>query len=107
MVNEAYAMAPFPGGNGGGTGSLFMSMLPIIAMFAIFYFLLIRPQSKKQKEHQLMLDNLKEGDNVITTGGIYGTIAKIKEDAITLQVAENVKVKIGKGYISALKGKED
>ena len=106
MVNEAYAMAPLPGGEG-GAGSLFMSMMPIIAMFAIFYFLLIRPQSKKQREHQLMLDNLKEGDNVITTGGIYGTIAKIKEDAITLQVAENVKVKIGKGYIAALKGKED
>ena len=106
MVNEAYAMAPLPGGEG-GAGSLFMSMLPIIAMFAIFYFLLIRPQSKKQRAHQLMLDNLKEGDNVITTGGIYGTIAKIKEDAITLQVAGNVKVKIGKGYIAALKGKED
>ncbi len=105
MVNEAYAMAPPSGGS--GPESLFMSFLPIIAMFAIFYFLLIRPQSKKQKEHKTMLENLKEGDSVLTTGGIYGTIAKIKEDVITLQIAENVKIKISRGYVASMKGKEE
>lgn len=106
MVNNAFAMAP-PVSGTGGAGSLFMSLLPILAMFAIFYFLLIRPQSKKQKDHKAMLDNLKEGDNVLTNGGMYGTIAKIKDDVITLQIAENVKIKISRGYVAALKGKED
>lgn len=106
MVNEAYAMAP-PQAGGGAAGSLFMSLLPILAMFAIFYFLLIRPEGKKRKDHKTMLDNLKEGDNILTTGGVYGTIIKIKDDVITLQIAENVKIKVSKNYVAALKGKED
>ncbi|MEK6591416.1 MAG: preprotein translocase subunit YajC [Nitrospinota bacterium] len=106
MVSEAFAMPP-PQSGGGGSGSLFISFIPILVMFAIFYLLLIRPQAKKQKEHKVMLASIKEGDNVLTTGGIYGTIIKIKDDIITLQIADNVKIKVSRGYIAAMKGQED
>ena len=82
-----------------------LSFLPLVAMFAIFYFLLIRPQQKKQKERDAMLTSLKEGNNVITTGGLYGKIKKIKDDVITLQIADNVRVKISKDSVTSLKDK--
>lgn len=105
MVENAYAMAPPPGGSeGAGTAGLFGMLPPLIAMFAIFYFLLIRPQQKKQKEHTSMLEALKEGDNILTNGGIYGTIKKIKEDVLTVQIADNVRVKVSRKSVSRLKG---
>jgi preprotein translocase subunit YajC len=107
MVEKAYAMAPPPGGpEGSSPGAGFLGMLPpLIAMFAIFYFLLIRPQQKKQKERDSMLDSLKEGNNVLTTGGLYGKIKKIKDDVITLQIADNVRVKISKDSVTNVKDK--
>jgi len=107
MVEKAYAMAPPLGGpEGSSPGAGFLGMLPpLLAMFAIFYFLLIRPQQKKQKERDAMLTSLKEGNNVITTGGLYGKIKKIKDDVITLQIADNVRVKISKDSVTSLKDK--
>jgi preprotein translocase subunit YajC len=107
MVEKAYAMAPPLGGSEGSSpGAGFLGMLPpLLAMFAIFYFLLIRPQQKKQKERDAMLTSLKEGINVITTGGLYGKIKKIKDDVITLQIADNVRVKISKDSVTSLKDK--
>lgn len=104
MIKEAYAMAPPSSGAEGAPSAGLLGMLPpIIAMFAIFYFLLIRPQQKKQKEHDGMLDALKEGDNILTSGGIYGTIRKIKDDVLTVQIADNVKVKVSRKSVSSLK----
>ena len=78
-----------------------MSLLPpMIMMFAIFYFILIRPQQKKQKEALKMLDNLKEGDTVVTLSGIHGTIKKLKDDTVMLQIADNVRIKINRTSIS-------
>ncbi len=102
-----YAMGGAPkdaGSAPGGTGAIF-SFLPLILIFVIFYFLLIRPQSKKAKEHKGMLENLKNGDKVITTGGIYGVIEGIEGDAITLKIAENVKVKMSRSAVAGLREK--
>ena len=70
-----------------------------ILIFAVFYFLLIRPQQKKAKEHQAYLANLKRGDKVITSGGIYGQITGLTESAVTLEVAENVRIKVSRSSI--------
>ena len=86
----------------------FMSMLPLILMFAAMYFLLIAPQRKKQKAHEKMLTTLKAGDEIVTTGGIYGTITAVKEDRFTVRVGDNnQKLEIGKGFVHALVKKAD
>ncbi len=100
MITEAFAAGT--GIVSGGTQSLLMNIAPLVVMFGIFYVILIRPQAKKQKEHQQMLDSLKVGNNVVTASGIYGTIVKIKDDVITLQVAENVRIKITKVAVGSL-----
>ena len=74
-------------------GPNILDMLPLLlAFFAIFYFLIVRPQKKQEKEHQAMLSKLEKGDQVVTTGGIVGTIAGFKENNLELKVAENVKI---------------
>lgn len=90
-----------------GAGGMLMQMLPLIFIFGIFYFLLIRPQQKKAKEHKAMLDNLKKGDKVVTSGGIIGEVFALTPDTVTLVVSEGVKVKVVRGYINALAGQED
>jgi preprotein translocase subunit YajC len=94
-----------PGGEGGAGG--LAGFLPLIIIFVIFYFLLIRPQQKKQKDHQAMIGSLKKGDKVVTTGGIYGLIEQVGEKTITLKISENVKVKFGKGYIASVRSTAD
>ena len=74
------------------SSSLLMQIAPFLLVFVIFYFLLIRPQQKKQKLHQAMIDGLKKGDRVVTTAGIYGTIQKIHENSITLEIADKIKI---------------
>lgn len=91
------AHAALPGGGSGGLGSF----MPLIVLFAIFYFLLIRPQQKKAKEHTATLEALKAGDTIITNGGLYGTIMKIDEHVVTLQCSDKVRVKVIKKAISA------
>jgi preprotein translocase subunit YajC len=71
-------------------------------MFVIFYFLLIRPQQKKQKQHQEMIANLKKGDKVLTGGSIYGQITSVGENDLTVEIAKNVRVKVARGSIAAL-----
>jgi preprotein translocase subunit YajC len=71
-------------------------------MFVIFYFLLIRPQQKKTKEHRQMIDNLKTGDRIITSGGLHGRITGVSENALTVEIAEKVRVKVNRGSVTAL-----
>lgn len=78
-------------------------MAPLIILFVIFYFLLIRPQQKRAKEHKVMLSQVQKGDNVVTTGGIHGRVTSVNEDTISVEVAENVKIKISKEAIAARK----
>ncbi|MBU0972468.1 MAG: preprotein translocase subunit YajC [Proteobacteria bacterium] len=100
MISTAYAMGT-TGGQAGQAGGL-AGFLPIIILFAIFYFLLIRPQQKKAKEHKEMIANLKKGSRIITSGGIYGTIQSIDDTTIGLEIAEKVKIKISRGNVAAL-----
>jgi len=102
MVSAAYAMGTTPGGGqsgGGAFGGLFM----ILVIFGIFYFLLVRPQMKRQKEHNKMLESLKKGDKVITSGGIHGTIVGVKDDIAVLKIADEVKVEVSKSAVAAIK----
>jgi len=98
----AYAMPGQPGGGGGQGSSSLMTFLPIILIFVIFYFLLIRPQQKQKKEHQNLLSNLKVGDNILTSGGIYGRITGIKDDKLTVEISDKVRVKISRGHIAGV-----
>jgi len=108
LITEAYAMGPSPQGGGqGGIQGLVGSLLPLILIFVVFYFLLIRPQQKKAKDHKQMLENLKKGDKIITAGGVYGVIDSVDTKTITVKVAENVKVKIGRGFISGVRATSD
>lgn len=111
FADVVHAMAAPPaGGNAGpqGAGAMIQSFLPLILIFGIFYFLLIRPQSKKAKEHKEMLDNLKKGDKVMTNGGIYGLVEDIDEKTVTLKVGikDDVKIKVNRAYIAGLRDKE-
>ena len=76
-----------------------MSFLPLVLIFVVFYFLLIRPQQKKAKEHQDFLSNMKKGDAVVSSGGLIGTITGLTDTVVTLEVADNVRVKVSRPYI--------
>ncbi len=77
-------------------------LLPIIVMIALFYFLLIRPQQKKINEHKKMVEALRRGDKIITAGGIYGTITKVEDDVIHVEIASDVCIKLAKDTVSAV-----
>ena len=95
----AYAMGTQPGGGGGGG---YLSFLPIILIFVVFYFLLIRPQQKRAKDHRTLLENLKTGEYVLTSGGIYGRITGIKDNLVTLEISDKVRVKVNRGNIAGV-----
>lgn len=101
MIDIAYAMGQGQASAQGGAGG-FSSFVPLILMFAIFYFLLIRPQQKKQKEHRDMVANLKKGDRIITSGGLHGRITGLDENTLTVEIAEKVRVKVSRGNVAAL-----
>lgn len=98
MIDIAYAQAA-PGV--GGPGPL-VTILPFILIFVIMYFMVIRPQQKKGKEHQEMLSKLKRNDEVMTSGGIYGKVIDLKETVVTLEVAPNVRIRVHRPQISAV-----
>jgi len=82
------------------SGSVIGSFLPLILLFAIFYFLIIRPQQKAQKEHKAMLEALQKGDKIITTGGLIATIVKPEEDFIKIKLNDDTIVKLDRAYVS-------
>ncbi|MFW5966343.1 MAG: preprotein translocase subunit YajC [Persicimonas sp.] len=79
---------------GGGEGGLFVQLLPFILIFAIFWFLIIRPQRKRHKEHQEYLGSLKKGDQVVTSGGLFGTVEKVDDHVISLRISRDTRVKV-------------
>ena len=103
FIGCAYAMGG-AGGTGaeGGQAGGFMGFLPLIIMFAIFYFLLIRPQQKKAKQHKEMLGALKKGDRVISSGGLHGMVTGLTEDIVTMEIAPKVRVKVSRGSVSGI-----
>lgn len=100
----AYALGGGAGGGEGGGGG-FGAFLPLILMFGIFYFLLIRPQQKKAKAHKQLLGALKKGDRVVNSGGLHGLVTGITDDMVTMEIAPKVRVKVSRGSISGVVGK--
>ena len=99
-MNELILSAPAFFQDGGPGGSL-MALWPFLAIFAIMYFLILRPQQKKQKKHQQMISELKKGDKVVTSGGIHGSIVGIKEKTIIVKVDENVKLELTRSSVAS------
>ena len=101
MVDLAYAMGPSPAGGGNGGG--IMSILPLmIGMFAIMYFLIIRPQQKQRKDREALLAAVKKGDRVVTSSGLFGTVVGLSEHTVTLKVAEQVKLEFERSAIGRI-----
>lgn len=106
-VLESVAWAQSAGGGGGGASSTLVSLVPFVLIFVLFYFLLILPQQKKQKQQKGMLEALKKGDKVITSSGIWGTVTNLGKETVTLQIADNTKLKIQREYIARLRSEEE
>ncbi len=98
----ALASASPPGGAGGGPAGFITSLLPMIAIFAIFYFLMIRPQQRQKGERQRMLDALKRGDRVVTTSGLHGTVTNLNEQTVVLRVADQVKLEFDRSAVARI-----
>jgi len=92
FISQAYAQTA-PAAAASGTDTLF-SLLPLVLMFVVLYFIMIRPQMKRQKEHKAMVDALAKGDEVVTAGGLYGKISRVGESNLHIEVAEGVEVMV-------------
>jgi preprotein translocase subunit YajC len=101
FTGVAHAMGPSGGGGAAGGAGGLMQLAPLLLMFVIFYFLLIRPQQKQAKKLQEFLKALKVGDKVVTTGGLYGQITGLTDQAVTLEIADKVRVKIARNAVAA------
>ncbi|EGF32478.1 Preprotein translocase subunit YajC [Oxalobacteraceae bacterium IMCC9480] len=99
FITNAYAQSPL---DGLGLSSNLTSFLPIILMFVVLYFLMIRPQMKRQKEQKSMMDALAKGDEVVTSGGILGKVTKVTDAYLTIEVADGTEVLVQKGAVSTL-----
>lgn len=98
----AWAQAAASAPQGGAEQVIYTTVIPLVLLFAIFYFLLIRPQTQKAAEHTKMLRELKRNDEVVTTGGLIGRITEIGDKVVTLEVAPNVRVRVERPQISAI-----
>lgn len=105
LISEAFAQTA-PAAQGGGLESM-SSLFPLVLIFILFYFLLIRPQQKKAKDHRQALSQLRRGDKVLTRGGIVGQVVKVQDGEATVEIAENVKVKIVVDTIDAILSKTE
>jgi preprotein translocase subunit YajC len=102
MVSEAFAMAGNATAQQGGRPG-YEGIIMLVIMFAIFYFLLIRPQQKRAKQHRELVESLKVGDSVVTAGGIHGKVSAVQESIVTLEIATGVKVKVNRASIVSSK----
>ncbi|HEY6086063.1 MAG TPA: preprotein translocase subunit YajC [Nitrospira sp.] len=106
MLMQSVAWAQGTNGGASGSGTI-LSLVPFVLIFVIFYFLLILPQQKKQKQQRAMLDALKKGDKVVTASGIWGTVTNLGKETVTLQIADNTKIKMQREHIARIRGDED
>ncbi len=102
-TDVAYAMGAAPQGAEAGTGNILAQLMPFVLMIAIFYFLLIRPQQKRAKEHRAMLSALKRGDKVVTSGGLHGTIVEARDDVVVVDLGQTT-VTVGRGFVAGVVG---
>jgi preprotein translocase subunit YajC len=98
-ISEISILLPMAQGTGGG-GGFGAFPWPIILLFVGMWFLIIAPQRKRQKAHDKMLSELQTGDEIITSGGVYGTITNVKEDRFVVRIADNTKIELGKGFVA-------
>lgn len=104
IIGTAYAQAA---GAPGGGGDFISMMLPLVLIFVVFYFLLIRPQQKRMKEHRAKIESVRRGDKVITGGGIVGTVSKVEGEEATVEIADGVRVRVMKGTITDVLSKAE
>ena len=103
---NATLFAMMPADPSGGGPSPISMLLPLVGMLAIFYFLLIRPQQKRQKEMQKMIGALKKGDRVVTASGLYGSIAGLRDDVVVVEIADGVKVEMMRNAVTGVVARE-
>lgn len=103
-IPEISTLFPLAQAQPGGGG--LAQFLPIILLFVGMWFLIIAPQRKRQKAHEKMLSELKSGDNIITNGGIYGTITNVKDDCFVVRIADNTKIELGKNFVASKAGSD-
>jgi preprotein translocase subunit YajC len=101
LVDTAHAMGA-PPAQGAEAQNPIMSFIPLILIFVIFYFMLIRPQQKRLKEHKAMLASVQRGDEVVTTGGIIGKVTALADDSLTIEIAKDVRVKIKRDAVVSI-----
>jgi preprotein translocase subunit YajC len=98
IISQAFAQtAPAP--SGGGTESSLLSLLPLVLMFVVLYFIMIRPQMKRQKEHKAMVEALAKGDEVVTAGGVLGRVSKLGETYVHVEVAAGIELQVQRSSI--------
>ena len=101
FISSAFAQtAPAAAAGGGGIMSSLTGMLPLVLMFVVLYFVMIRPQMRKQKEHRAMLDAIAKGDEVATAGGIIGRVTRLGEGTLSLEIAPNVEVQVQRSAVA-------
>jgi preprotein translocase subunit YajC len=106
MIGVAFAMAGNPAQQGGASGGL-EGIFMLLAMFAIFYFLLIRPQQKRAKQHKEMIEAIKAGDQVVTAGGIHGRVVTVQDKIVTLEISNGVRIKVNRISIAGPSSGQD
>ncbi|MGY8823865.1 MAG: preprotein translocase subunit YajC [Candidatus Latescibacterota bacterium] len=105
LVSSAHAMGEMP--SEGGSANPIASLLPFALMFVVLYLLILRPQMKKQKDQQRLVDELEKKDQIVTSGGIHGVIENIKDDIVVVKIADNVKIEVSRAAVSRVKNKEE
>jgi preprotein translocase subunit YajC len=103
FITDAFAQTA--GGTGDVTGNIFIQFLPIILIFVIMYFLILRPQQVKQRQHREMVANLRRGDTVVTSGGLIGKVAKVDENELQVEIAEGIRVRMVRGMVAEVRAK--
>ena len=103
LITPAYAQAAA----GGDANSMLMSLLPFALIFVIMYFLILRPQQKKVKDHAELVKNIRRGDTVVTSGGIIGKVSKVDDNELQIEIADGVRIKVLRGTISEIRGKTE
>ena len=106
FITPAYAQGSLFGGGAGGDGGMLMSLLPFILIFVIMYFLILRPQQKRAKQHQEMVKNVRRGDTVITNGGLIGKVTKVvDDDQIEIEIADDVRIRQLRSMLTDVRAK--
>jgi len=106
FITPAFAQGSLFGGGAGGEGGMIMSLLPFILIFVIMYFLILRPQQKRVKQHQEMVKNVRRGDTVVTNGGLVGKVTKVvDDDQIEIEIADDVRIRQMRSMLTEVRAK--